>query len=479
MKLPVLLLSLLMTVCSYAQVGIGTVTPDASSMLDITSDSQGLLAPRMKTGDRTSITNPAEGLLVFDTDEDAFYYYDTAATKWVKLITDSVERDNYVLVKSAADFPAPTGGTITLASNTLYEINGTIVLPNPIDLNNAYLVGRDSNDDVLYSAGGTIFSGSKGGSLRNLTLSAPNPGGTVFDIIDTVGDQNFVLQSAIIANSGNVGKIEGLNLVFMNVIQYVNNASGITYTDIGNLLLNNQGWFGNNGGVYETLTGDFNLIGKIGGFSEVTTASAAFDVTSVGAISGSAVLENVVFYGGGNYINGNSPYTGYNFTNDWTVSSPGIPEESDDVAGGNFYYDDDLTTGFAQTISDGTAVKLQGQGVDYSTKATSLFRFTAPGNNRLTYEGTKQRNLQINASLSVRVGAANGNFYAFLIAKNGAVVTESNSIVRIPNGTDIQNVALNAIVTMDPGDYIEIFTQRLTGADDDTLVVFSENLSIK
>src|SRR2546421_11369954 len=48
-------------------VGIGTVTPNASAQLDITSTTQGLLIPRMTTAGVTSISNPAKGLLVYDT----------------------------------------------------------------------------------------------------------------------------------------------------------------------------------------------------------------------------------------------------------------------------------------------------------------------------------------------------------------------------------------------------------------------------
>ena len=77
-----LLFSLLLTVTglSTAQVGIGTDAPDASSLLDLKSNSQGLLAPRMTTLERDAIASPAESLLVFDTDLDAFYYYDTTTT---------------------------------------------------------------------------------------------------------------------------------------------------------------------------------------------------------------------------------------------------------------------------------------------------------------------------------------------------------------------------------------------------------------
>ncbi len=52
---------------SNAQVGIGTTTPDASSVLDITSTTGGVLFPRMNTAQRDLITNPATGLLIFNT----------------------------------------------------------------------------------------------------------------------------------------------------------------------------------------------------------------------------------------------------------------------------------------------------------------------------------------------------------------------------------------------------------------------------
>ena len=60
-----------------AQVGIGTITPDASAQLDITSGTKGLLIPRMDAGARNSIANPAIGLMVYQTDGGGgFYYYD-------------------------------------------------------------------------------------------------------------------------------------------------------------------------------------------------------------------------------------------------------------------------------------------------------------------------------------------------------------------------------------------------------------------
>ncbi len=59
---------MLFTYLSFAQVGIGTYSPDASSVLDVSSTNKGLLLPRMTTVERDAITSPAEGLMVYNTD---------------------------------------------------------------------------------------------------------------------------------------------------------------------------------------------------------------------------------------------------------------------------------------------------------------------------------------------------------------------------------------------------------------------------
>jgi hypothetical protein len=50
---------------SYAQVGIGIETPHASATLDLTSNSQGFVPPRMTEAQRNNITTPATGLMVY------------------------------------------------------------------------------------------------------------------------------------------------------------------------------------------------------------------------------------------------------------------------------------------------------------------------------------------------------------------------------------------------------------------------------
>ncbi len=51
-----------------AQVGVGTVTPHASSVLDVVSTAKGFLPPRMTSTQRNAISAPANGLIIFCTD---------------------------------------------------------------------------------------------------------------------------------------------------------------------------------------------------------------------------------------------------------------------------------------------------------------------------------------------------------------------------------------------------------------------------
>ncbi|MCB2219869.1 MAG: hypothetical protein KQI35_05680 [Bacteroidetes bacterium] len=57
--------------------------PDESAMLDIKSTTKGLLIPRMSFGDLFALSNPANGLIVYCTSFNRFYYYN--GTNWQQL----------------------------------------------------------------------------------------------------------------------------------------------------------------------------------------------------------------------------------------------------------------------------------------------------------------------------------------------------------------------------------------------------------
>lgn len=80
-----------------AQVGIGTITPDASSVLEVSSTKSGVLFPRLTSAQRNLIVNPAAGLLIYNTDKNLFEYNVGSSTspKWVSLAIDQTQSGSF------------------------------------------------------------------------------------------------------------------------------------------------------------------------------------------------------------------------------------------------------------------------------------------------------------------------------------------------------------------------------------------------
>jgi hypothetical protein len=60
-------------------VGMGTITPDASAQLDISSTTKGFLPPRMDVNQRNAISSPAAGLTIYNTSINALQVYNGTA----------------------------------------------------------------------------------------------------------------------------------------------------------------------------------------------------------------------------------------------------------------------------------------------------------------------------------------------------------------------------------------------------------------
>ncbi len=468
-----------------AQIGIGTITPNASAVLDITSTTQGLLTPRMTTAQRIAIATPTDGLLVYDTTIKSFYFYSSATSLWTLVNSGAAPRLNFKRIRAgdnlavvlATELAAGSGTKYVMTANTLYEINGAVSFNLPIDLNTAYIQGLDANEDIISKTGGVLFEGSTGGSIKNLTLTTT---GTVFNL-SGAATGTFLLRDTVIANSASVGTIAGFGLVFCTIVNYSGNTNGITYTNIGQLLLSNMAWFSNNNGTYEKFTGTFNLIEKQGGFSNVNTGAYGLDVSTAGlTITGDAVLESVVFTGPtpANYVRPytTGTYTGYNFNNRWTVRAAGIPTEADANAVGDFSIDYAVGSGAQTTFNSSNpsnSVKVAGVST-----SSNLFRFSNDAlSNRLRYLGKKKRIFQVAGSISFQVQAV--GTYIIYIAKGGVVISQYKIYGRGLANNDIVVLPLNASVELSNNEYIEVYAQRFSGGSNDNIIVPNMAITIR
>jgi len=63
-------------------VSVGTKSTDPTAVLFVQSDSMGVVVPRMTEAQRDKIKKPANGLVIFNTDEECFNYYSLPDTTW-------------------------------------------------------------------------------------------------------------------------------------------------------------------------------------------------------------------------------------------------------------------------------------------------------------------------------------------------------------------------------------------------------------
>lgn len=99
-NLSFILILILLSNSIFSQVGIGTVSPNTSAMLDVdvaslaSNGKKGFLPPRMTTTERDNIGLPASGLLIYNTDTDRLNYYNGADWQVVDTSTGYVDLIN-------------------------------------------------------------------------------------------------------------------------------------------------------------------------------------------------------------------------------------------------------------------------------------------------------------------------------------------------------------------------------------------------
>lgn len=91
MKIIIIILLVLTTTFNFAQnsIGIGTSTPNPQAILEINSNSKGVLISRLTTIAKNALggalTVAEDGMLIYDKDLSSFFYWDGPNLQWVEV----------------------------------------------------------------------------------------------------------------------------------------------------------------------------------------------------------------------------------------------------------------------------------------------------------------------------------------------------------------------------------------------------------
>lgn len=290
----VLMLIFLISVISNAQTGLGTSSPDASSILTINSFDKGMLLPRLNLGERRLINLPANGLLIFNT-----------TFKNIEVNSGTASQPFWTSVTGSQGFSGISNGT---------GVSGVVVDPitlQPIDVLN-YATGPSS-----YIGGGVNNSASGafsviGGGTTNFTMGAYSvvSGGSTNEadgIHSTIagGTTNNVSGDTASVSGGTTNNASGMNSSIGGCTS--NNTSGIN-AHIGGGSSNNSSGINSSigGGVSNLASGANSSIS--GGTSNI--ASGAHSTVSGGTSNQALGLSSSIGGGTSNIANGESSTVG-------------------------------------------------------------------------------------------------------------------------------------------------------------------------
>lgn len=140
----------------YAQVGIGTSSPDGTAILHLNSIAKGFLPPKLTTTQRNNINTPANGLLLYNTIESKLNIYSN--TSWVAIPHSTT---------------GAAGITLGLESGFTGQHYSALALGQSAGYNNQASDGISIGNYAGYDAQGSrsIAIGFSAGSLNQSTSS--------------------------------------------------------------------------------------------------------------------------------------------------------------------------------------------------------------------------------------------------------------------------------------------------------------------
>lgn len=231
-----------------SNLGLGTNTPNTTSILDLTSSTKGFLPPRMTTVQRDAITSPATGLVVYNTTTNVLNVYN--GTIW-DVVGSGASGSDYT---NLTPTPVTVGGIAagsTFSAQTLEDMFNRLLYPYiapslTLSLSPANGAVREFGNDVAtvtlnatttkHTNDITLVEFYRGASLIH-TQAVPIAGGGLESYIDTTPvTTNGITFTAKAGDGTQTTTSSGSGYTFVYPFYYGVGAQGLTGAQIRSTL---------------------------------------------------------------------------------------------------------------------------------------------------------------------------------------------------------------------------------------------------
>ncbi|MCI5055880.1 MAG: tail fiber domain-containing protein [Flavobacteriales bacterium] len=293
---------------SQDNVGVGTITPDPSAVLDAVANDKGVLIPRLADTNSVVAAPPATSLLIYNMSDSCYWYFD--GILWRKMIAlaaaDSAKLDAWLTTGNPGtdplvNFLGPTDNdTLRISTNGIDRLRLDAHMIEPLNNGESVFIGEGAGavDDLANNF--NVFIGARSGnstvngkgnigvghqSLQSNTGSANIGVGRNALFSNTSGNDNVAIgRDAGYLNDVGFGNVSVGREAGYGVMNGVNNTAvgkeagrNMNGAAFGNVLLGHQAGFDSKGDVnvfignqagYDTQQGILNVyIGNQAGYS--------------------------------------------------------------------------------------------------------------------------------------------------------------------------------------------------------------------
>jgi hypothetical protein len=378
---------------------------------------------------------------------------------------------NIVIVNEKADLPTPSGGFITLAASTGYQLVGNIdITTDRIKPSlNSHVFGTNRfTDGLSYSGSGAMFTATATWLLSNLNLSAP--AGSIFDCTG-VGAEGFVGTDCFVSSCASIGTMTDWRSTTFNSFSVLNaSLSGLLWagTLCSGVFMNNSLWNNITGVATDLGTATFDRLslGPTNRWDTPVGGTAISGMTASQNINagGHALIQGNIFNGLGAPIAG---ITDHDLQWEF-VGNIGTPKTRRDAQG---HIESNATATTFAGIGAVNAVPVNF-GAAYVADLEEQFTISTAG--KYTHLGLEERLFLADCTLFSEVTGGATRQYVYSFYKNGVEISSSRAKAEY-DGSNPGAGSVSSIITLDTNDYLELYVFAVGTATDLTV----ETASIK